>query len=195
MWSQILLVLISLFCCIVVYRRLSKFPHPEYLSYLILLQTAIMFGLMITGNEMLARTIELISVSIVLFVLIFLLISIRIIQPDYARQPVIYSYFPIVILPFYYYFIDSEILQFVTNVTIQITALLVFAGLVIRYFTTVTKGYMLFLSLISFIAALVFEWFPWFESPLLMPVIHLLIGIGMIISSFKFPSIITENRR
>lgn len=195
MWSQILLILLSLFACIVVYRRLSSIPHPEYLSYSVLLLNAVMYGMIITSSETLARSIELIWVLTILVVLILLLITIRVIQPQYARHPVVYSYFPILIFPFYAYFIDSEILQFVTNLSIQATALLVYSGLVITYWQSIDKGYLLFISIIAFAAAMVLYWMPLIESQFLSPAIHLLIAIGMIISSFKFPSIIIEHKR
>jgi len=108
---------------------------------------------------------------------------------------VVYSYFPLLLLPFYAYFIDSEILQFITNMTIQATALLVYVGLVITYWNSIDKGYLLFLSLLAFASAFLLKWFPWFDSALILPATHLLAGIGMIISSFKFPSILTKHKR
>jgi len=195
LWSQILLVLVSLFACVVIYRRLADIPHPEYLSYSALLLNAALFGMIIASSEALARAIELTSALTIIVVLILLLITIRIIQPQYARHPLVYSYFPLLILPFYAYFIDSEILQFVMNVSIQSTALLVYSGLVITYWKSIDKGYLLFISIIAFAGAMILYWTPLFESQFLMPVIHLLLGIGMIVSSFKFPSIITEHKR
>jgi len=195
LWSQILLILISLFSCVVVYRRLSKLPHPEYLSYSILLLNAVAFGMIIVGQEQLARIIELSFLSVSLLVLVLLMISIRLLQPQHTRYPVVYSYFPLLLLPFYAYFIDSEILQFITNMTVQATALLVYVGLVITYWNSIDKGYLLFLSLLAFASAFLLKWFPWFDSALILPATHLLAGIGMIISSFKFPSILTKHKR
>lgn len=195
MWSHILLVLISLFTCIVIYRRLSRLSHPEYLSYVILLLNAGMFGMIIANPELLERYIDLALLSIVLLVLVFLLISVRLIQPQYARHPVIYSYFPLIIIPFYAYFIDSKILEFITNISIQATALFVFSGLVISYSRTIEKGYLLYLAIIFFIAAFGLHWYPVDEHPLIQPSVHLLVGAGMIITSFKFPSILLEHKR
>ena len=195
MWSHILLVLVSLFSCVVIYRRLSRVPHPEYLSYFILLLNAVTFGMIIAGETQLTRYIELSLLSVFLLVLVFLLISIRLLQPQYARQPVLYSYFPVLILPFYAYFIDSEILQFITNMSVQATALLVFTGLVVAYWKSIEKGYLLFLSIAAFASAFVLKWFPWFDSSIILPVIHLLACVGMITSTFKFTSILTEHKR
>lgn len=195
MWSHILLVLISLFSCIVIYRRLSRLSHPEYLSYTILLLNAVMFGMIIVNSEQLARYIDLLLLSIVLLVLVLLLISVRLIQPQYDRHPVIYSYFPLILIPFYAYYVDSEILEFITNISIQATALLVFSALVVTYSRTIEKGYLLFLAILSFLSAFGLYWYPWFESPLIQPGVHLLVGTGMIITSFKFPSILLECKR
>jgi len=194
LWSYILLVLISLFTCVVIYRRLSPLPHPEYLSYTILLLNAVMFGMMIAGSEHLDRIIELMLLSVFLLVLVLLLISVRQIQPQYSRQPVLYAYFPLLILPFYAYFVDNEMLEFITNATIQATALLVYLGLVISYFSTVRRGYLLFISILTFTAAFGLYWYPVYIS---VPIsaIHLLVGVGMIISGFKFPSILLEHKR
>lgn len=195
MWSYILLVLVSLFTCVVVYRRLYHLPHPEYLSYTILLLTAAMFGTMIANSGLLDRIIELMMVAVVLLVLVLLLISVRLIQPQYARHPVLYSYFPLLILPFYAYFIDNEMLEFITNAIIQATALVVYSGLVISYWKPVERGYLLFISILSFLAAFGIYWYPGLQSSYSIPIVHLLVGVGMIISSFKFPSILLEHKR
>lgn len=185
----------SLFTCIVIYRRLSRLSHPEYLSYTILLLNAGMFGMTIANPELLERYIDLALLSILLLVLVFLLISMRLIQPQYARHPVIYSYFPLIIIPFYAYFIDSEILEFIINFSIQATALFVFSGLVISYSRTIEKGYLLYLAILFFISAFGLYWYPVGENPLIQPAVHLLAGAGMIITSFKFPFILLENKR
>jgi len=151
--------------------------------------------MIIVGQEQLARIIELSFLSVSLLVLVLLMISIRLLQPQHTRYPVVYSYFPLLLLPFYAYFIDSEILQFITNMTVQATALLVYVGLVITYWNSIDKGYLLFLSLLAFASAFLLKWFPWFDSALILPATHLLAGIGMIISSFKFPSILTKHKR
>lgn len=190
MWSIILLILISLFACIVVYRHLSQLPHAEYLSYTILLLNVVALGMMLTESSELDRAIELMFLLIMLFVLVFLLISIRSIQPDYARYPVLYMYFPLVIFPFYAYFVDSEILEFITHMSIQATTILVFSGLVFTYWKSVEKGYLLFLAIILFLIAFCLYWFPGLNSGLRVPLIHLLSGAGIIIASFKFPSIL-----
>jgi len=151
--------------------------------------------MMIAGPELFARTIEHMLLSVVLLVLVLLLISIRLFQPQYDRQPAVYSYFPLVILPFYTYFIDSETLKFITHMTLQATALLVYSGLVITYWTSINKGYYLFLSILAFAAAFMLNWFPWFESPVILPATHLFTAAGMIISSFKFPPVLTKHKR
>lgn len=195
MWSHILLILISLFACIVIYRRLSRLSHPEYLSYTILLLNALMFGMIIVNSELLNRYIDIMLLSIVLLVLVLLLISVRLIQPQYDRHPVIYSYFPLLIIPFYAYFIDSEILEIITNIAIQASALIVFSGLTITYWSSIEKGYLLFIAILSFLAAFGLHWYPEIESQFIMPIVHILVGVGMIISSFKFPPILLEHKR
>ena len=188
-------MLISLFACVVVYRRLSEVPHPEYLSYSILLVNAVAFGMIIAGREPLARIIELSFLSVFLLVLVLLMISIRLLQPEHSRYPVVYSYFPLLLLPFYAYFIDSNILRYITNMTVQATALLVYTGLVFTYWNSIDKGYLLFLSLLAFISAFLLKWIPLVDSAFILPVTHLLAGAGMIISSFKFPSILIKHKR
>lgn len=195
MWSQILLVLISLFSCVIVYRHLSDVPHPEYLSYIILLLTAITMGMILTESGELDRAIELSLLLIMLFVLVLLLISIRVLQPDYARQPVIYSYFPLTIIPFYAYFVDSEILEFITLASVQAASILVYTGLVISYWRSIEKGYLLFLSVLFFITAFCIYWYPDYNFEYYVPVTHLLVGLGMIVTSFKFPLILVQYKR
>ncbi|WP_340103117.1 hypothetical protein [Rhodohalobacter sp. 8-1] len=149
----------------------------------------------IVNSEQLIHYIDLAHLSVTLLVLVFLLISVRLIQPRYARHPVIYSYFPLIIIPFYAYFIDSEILEFITNLSIQATALIIFTGLVVMYSRAVKKGYLLYLAILFYIVAFTLYWYPEFDSIIIQPMVHLFIAAGMIITSFKFPSILIEHKR
>lgn len=154
-----------------------------------------MQGMIIVNSDLMARTVELLMLSSVLLSLVLLLVTIRLIQPQYSRHPAIYAYFPLTIIPFYAYFVDTAILQFITNISVQATALLVYSGLVITYWKGIEKGYLLFLSILCFGAALYTYWFLDLESSIINSATHLLIGAGMIISSFKFPSIILKHKR
>lgn len=195
MWSIILLILISLFCCVVVYRRAENTPHLEYLAYAIFLSLSIMLGMILTESALLERAVELLFLAILLFTMILLLITVRILQPEYARYPVVYSYIPIIIFPFYAYFVDSHILSDITFLTLQSTCLIVFAGLSVTYFRSVENGYVLFLSLIFFISAFLIYWLSNVESKLILSMTHFLSGIGMVAASFKFPAIPNVNKR
>ena len=151
--------------------------------------------MIIVYAELLSRTIEILMLSVVVLSLVLLLLTIRLIQPQYARQPGIYTYFPLLIIPFYAFFVDTAILQFITNVTVQATALLVYSGLVATYWKGVEKGYLLFLSIACYGAAFGIYWFADLDSHVLLSATHLLTGAGMIITSFKFPSIILQHKR
>lgn len=195
MWSLILLILISLFCCLVVLRRLRSSPHLEYLSYTILLLLTVKLGMEITDPMVLNRAIELIHVSILILCMILLLVIVRILQPDYARQPLAYSYLPVIIFPFYYYFIDNQILADITALALQGTILIVFGGLIFAYFKRVKKGYLLLLSLLLFLSSFAVYWLVEFENEWITAVVHLTMGVGMMITSFRFPTIINKHKR
>ncbi|CAN5367917.1 hypothetical protein BH23BAC3_BH23BAC3_12330 [soil metagenome] len=195
MWSLILLILICLFCCVVVYRRTENTPHLEYLSYSVFLSLSVMLGMMLAESGLLERAVELLFLAVLILTMILLLNTVRILQPDYARQPVVYSYIPLIIFPFYAYFVDTHILSDITFLTLQTTCLIVFAGLSVTYFKSVENGYILFLSLIFFISAFAIYWLSNVETELILSLTHLFSGVGMIAASFKFPAIPNVNKR
>lgn len=195
MWSIILLILISLFCCVVIYRRMKNNAHLEYLSYSILITLSVMLSLILTGQALFERAVELLFLVVLLLTMVFLLLSVRTLQPEYVRQPVAYSYVPLLILPFYVYFIDTQILSDITFLAIQATCLIVFGGLTIMYFNSLKNGYMLFAALFLFITAFTLFWLANAERELIYSLTHLLAGAGMISASFKFPAILINNKR
>ena len=144
---------------------------------------------------MFERAVELIFLMALLLTMVFLLLSVRILQPEYARQPVAYSYVPLIILPFYAYFIDTQILSDITFLSIQATCLIVFAGLTVTYYKSLKNGYLLFIALFFFITAFTVFWLSNAERDLIQSLTHLLAGVGMISASFKFPAILTKNKR
>jgi len=195
LWSLILLILISLFCCVIVYRRTKNAPQVEYLAYSILLLLSVMLGMMLADSALLERAVELIFLAILLLTMILLLHTVRILQPDFARQPVIYSYIPLTVFPFYVFFVDSPILSDITFLSLQATCLIVFAGLSVTYLQSVRNGYVLFLSLIFFISAFAFYWLINIEHEIFLHLTYLFTGVGIISASFKYPAILTLNSR
>lgn len=195
MWSLILLILISFFCCVVVYRRTENTPQLEYLAYSVFLSLSVMLGMMLAESALLERAVELLFLAILLLTMILLMNTVRILQPGYARHPVIYSYIPLLIFPFYAYFVDSHILSNITFLILQATCLIIFAGLSVTYFRSVENGYVLFLSLIFFISAFAIYWLSNAESELIHSLTHLLSGAGLIAASFKYPAITNVNKR
>jgi len=154
-----------------------------------------MMGMMLTDAPELIRAVELVYLTVLILTMVLLLITVRTLQPDYARHPVIYSYVPLIILPFYAYFVDSSILAEITFLAIQVTCLIVYSGIVIIYFKSLDKGYLLFISLLLFIGAFAVYWLIDGNQEWRLPTIHMLSGIGMIIASFKFPAVINKHKR
>lgn len=170
-------------------------PHPEYLGYTVLLLFSVSLCIILIDANYLGNVIDLLLLLVVLFLLVFMLISIRTLQPDYARQPVIYSYVPLLIAPFYAVFIDSEILAALTHAAIQGTLLVVFTGMVFMYWRTVERGYILLLSTLLFLTAFVLYWLIDQNLDYVLPIVHLLLGVGMITASFKFPAVLVQHKR
>ncbi|MFO7846893.1 MAG: hypothetical protein R6V27_10050 [Balneolaceae bacterium] len=185
----------TLFSTVILYRRLNSYSHPEYTGYTVLLMLAATLGMLVIDNPILERAIDLMLLGVILLVLIFILISIRMLQPGYARHPLFYTFLPILIFPFYAYFVDSDILSSITQATLQGTSLLVFSGLVFQYWKTIERGYLLFVSIIFYLAAFLLYWFLDIRQELIHPVIHLLTGTGMILTCFKFPEILIQHKR
>lgn len=154
-----------------------------------------MFGMEITEAMVLNRAIELIYVSILLLCMVLLMVVVHELQPNYARQPLAYSHLPLIIFPFYYFFIDNQILADITALALQGTILIVFGGLIIAYFKRVMKGYLLLIGLLLFLSSFAVYWLVDFESEWITASVHLTTGAGMMITSFRFPSVINKHKR
>ena len=185
----------TLFSFVILYRRLNSYSQPEYTGYAVLMLLAVTLGMLVIDNPILDRAIDLMLLAVILLVLIFILISIRMLQPGYARHPLFYTFLPILIFPFYSYFISSDILASITHATLQGTSLLVFSGLVFQYWKTIERGYLLLVSVVFYLSAFLLFWFFDIRQDLLSPVIHLLTGAGMILTCFKFPAILIHHKR
>jgi len=116
-------------------------------------------------------------------------------QPNYVRQPLVYSYLPVIIFPFYYLFIDNQILAEITSLALQGTTLIVFGGLIFAYFKRVEKGYLLLISLFFFLLSFAVHWLFSINSEWFDAFVHLTLGVGMIAASFRFPSVIRKHKR
>jgi len=174
---------------------MDNLPHLEYLAYTILLLLIVTLGMILTEAAVLDRAVELTYLATQLLMLVFLMVSIRTLQPDYARHSVYNSYLPLLIFPFYAYFLDSDILASITLGTIQGTLLIVFGGLTFTYYSSVKRGYLLLLALILFLAAFAVYWLPGIDQNLSIILVHLMGGTGMVAVSFKFPAVLTQHKR
>lgn len=195
MWSQILLVLISLFCCIIIYRRMKGLVHLELLAYSICLGNAVYFSLILMQIPALSYAIELIHLGLLLLILILLLLSIRKLQPMYARHPILYSYIPLIVLPFYIFFIDNEVLSTITFIALQGTSLVVFGGLVAIYFQSVQQTYLLLSGFICLTFAVLFQWMLNEEITYGYIFVHLFTGAGMVMTALTLPELIHKQIR
>jgi len=176
-----------------VYRRANEIPHPEYLSYSILLLLSLSIGLDSSDVQSLESVSEILFLISHIILLILLLVVTRLIQPDYARYPTVYSYIPILFVPVYIYFIDTPILSNITFMTLQATSLTVFTGMVFIYSDTIKKGYLLIFSVALFLSAMILFWY--LNIGLVNVLTQLLTGTGMILACFKVPSLINKNKR
>lgn len=179
----------------IVYRRLKSVPVSEYFAYCILLLLSGSLGMMVIDNPVLQRAIDLTLLGVILLTLVFILVIIRQLQPDYARHPLFYSFLPVIIFPFYTYFITSDVLASITHATLQATAMLVFSGLIFLYWKTVERGYFLLIAIICFLSAFSLYWFADSYQEIIQPTIHLLTGAGMILVCLKFPAVLIEHKR
>lgn len=193
MWSSLLLILTALFCCLVVYRRSDDISHIEYLSYLFFIALSVATGLELMEQASVERAADLLFMFCMALLMVLLLVSIWYMQPDYARYPVIYAYVPLLIVPFYSYFIDSSLLTDIIIVTIQLTSLVVYTGLIYLYVQQVENGVLLVLSVAIYFIALILYWL--LDIGHAQSITHCVTAIGMILTSFKFPSIIIQNKR
>lgn len=169
--------------------------HLELLAYLICLGNAVYFSLILMQIPALSYAIELIHLGILLLILITLLLSIRKLQPMYARHPIFYSYIPLIVLPFYVFFIDNEVLSSITFMALQGTSLLVFGGLIAIYFQTIQQKYLLLSAFICFIFAVLFQWMLNEEITFGYICVHLFTGAGIVMTAFTFPVLLHKQKR
>lgn len=169
--------------------------HLELLAYTICLGNAVYFSLILMQIPALSYSIELIHLGILLLILITLLLSIRILQPMYARYPIFYSYIPLILLPFYIFFIDNEILSSIINIALQGTSLLVFGGLIAIYIQSVQQRYLLLSGLVCFTFAILFQWMLNEEIAFGTIFVHLFTGTGMVMTALTFPVLLHNQKR
>lgn len=195
MWSQILLIVASIFSTIVIYRRFKGLQHPALLAYITVILVAGGMTNTFLSYPLTAFTTQVLLLTAVLTGMVFLLISIRLLKPSFVRNSIIYAFLPYLVLPVYVFLLDSESLQLLIDATLQGTALVVLLILITGYFKTVNNSWVLFIGLIFFVVAYVTYWFVTGPTEINQIIVNCSVTIGVISISMKFPQLIKENKK
>jgi len=194
LWSQVLLILTLILSAAYIYRRLETSFHLFILSYALLCSILLSYTFILVDQAFFDYAIELTHLATTVLALITLLLSIRLFQPKHLRYPGAYSYVPVLIIPFYIFFIDGGILSDIILISLQVTAILVFTLILFRYQSTIEYGWILLISTFCFLTAAVLHWAVE-EDQIINITINLLLCIGILTTSMKYPQLINQNER
>lgn len=192
LWSQIFLILSCVLSAVYIYRRLDHSPLFYLLSNLTLLGLVLGHILKLTNPGFLDYTIEIVFLATLLLTLITLMVTVRLFQPDHVRYPIIYSYVPILILPFYLFYIDNQSLSDLLEIILHTTGYIVFMVIIIVHHKDVKKNWLLFLSLLFFLFSIIFYWVLNVEYEWIGTFTNLLLAAGIISGSMSFPGLINK---
>ncbi len=192
MWSQIFLILTCIISAAYIYRRLDHSPYFYLLINITLLSlvSGLILNLLDTG--FLGFTIEILFLITILFALVVLMLSIRLFQPKYLQYPIYYSFVPVLLLPFYLFYIDNHSLSQLIMMILQISAYIVYSVIILIHFNRV-KNWLLILSLIFFLILLVFNWglnisYDWSST-----MNNLLFAAGILSGSMSYPLLLNKS--
>lgn len=194
MWSQFLLISVSLFSTLVIYRRFKGLRYPTVFAYIAVLLIA---GGMLNSflNEPLpVITTQVILLAALLTGLVFLLVSIRLMKPLFVRNSMIYAFIPYLVLPVYI-LLDSESLQLLIDATLQGTAIIVLLIIITGYFKTISNSWILFVGLLCFTVAYLTHWFLGGPNDISRIIVNCSVTIGVISLCLKFPMLIKQNEK
>lgn len=195
MWSQIFLILSCILSAVYVFRRLDNSPLIYLLANLTILSLVIGYIFKLVNTEFLVYTVEIILLITLLLTLITLMISVRLFQPDHLRYPIFYSYVPILILPFYLFYIDNHSLSDLIMMILQSSAYLVYLVLIIAHQKGLKNNWLLMLSLLFFLSSFVFYWALDFSYEWTNTFIDLFVAAGILTGSMSFPGLINKASR
>lgn len=195
MWSQIFLILSCILSAVYVFRRLDNSPLIYLLANLTILSLVIGYIFKLVNTEFLVYTVEIILLITLLLTLITLMISVRLFQPDHLRYPTFYSYVPILILPFYLFYIDNHSLSDLIMMILQSSAYLVYLVLIIAHQKGLKNNWLLMLSLLFFLSSFVFYWALDFSYEWTNTFIDLFVAAGILTGSMSFPGLINKASR
>lgn len=195
MWSQIFLILSCILSAVYVFRRLDNSPLIYLLANLTILSLVIGYIFKLVNTEFLVYAVEIILLITLLLTLITLMISVRLFQPVHLRYPIFYSYVPILILPFYLFYIDNHSLSDLIMMILQSSAYLVYLVLIIAHQKGLKNNWLLMLSLLFFLSSFVFYWALDFSYEWTNTFIDLFVAAGILTGSMSFPGLINKASR
>jgi len=195
LWSQTFLILSCVLSSIYIYRRLNYSPIFYLAANLTLLLLVVGYIFKLVDPGYLDFTIEMVFLSTIISTLITLLVSVRVCQPKHLRYPIFYSLVPVILLPFYWFYIENQSLADLTMIILQTAALIVYTLLIVGHQKGLKNGWLLFISLFCFSTALLFNWALNIDYEWMSTLLNLLLSAGIITSSMSFPGLINKSSR
>lgn len=160
MWSEILLIICSLFSIVILlfysgknYLHLRCFLSVSLISVIVSISTSFFI------SEFDTEINEWTKVTGISFALVVIAILIREMKPTYVRYPVIFSYVPLAILAVYPFISDADILKDLLNQLLQGGAIVVSLLLYLSLKDKLEKHYLFLTGMLLFATAFGFYWF------------------------------------
>lgn len=193
MWSQILILIVSVCSAFIFAKRTDKeckdIKIIGVLAYLLSFFAQLILLIDLNFNELIS---EYTFIAVLVLSLSILLMTIRWLRPEIARYPYGFVFIPSLILLFYPVIQGTEAITNIIQMMIQISTILVLVLLVIAHYDHFKRGWLMSLSILSYIIAFILYWIlPQFLSVELW-MWESFIAIGMISTSLTFPNLLTE---
>jgi hypothetical protein len=197
-WSVILILIVSVISGLILANKVD----PEALDIKL---SGIFLFIIVFSAELIPlihfRLVEVpsfqaifnyLSISTFALILTMLLMTIRWLRPEIARYPYPFVFVPLLIIAFFPFIEGTESITNIILLMIQAGSILVLALLITLHYKHFQKGWMIILSLLSFIAAFTIFWIIpgfadiqiWMWKPF--------IAIGMFTFSLTYPNLLSD---
>lgn len=193
MWSQILILIVSVLSAFIFAKRTNKkrrdIKITGVLAYLFTFLVQFILLIDLNFKELIS---EYVLIAVLVLSLTILLMTIRWLRPEIARYPYGFVFIPSLILLFYPVIQGTDAITNIIQIMIQISAIVVLIFLVIAHYDHIKRGLLITISIISYVIAFIIYWIlPEFFS-IKIWMWESFIALGMISTSFTFPNLLTE---
>lgn len=194
MWSEILLILSSLFAILLLIRKLKSNKKIQVISYLLPV-TLIVYAtdsfFHITGL-IVSFDVWIVIIATIL-ALVFLLLSVNELKPEHLRYSDSYNFIPFLALPILFFMMETGNLLNIVIMLLQGTGLIVLILFGLLYSSRTNQPAILTTGVILLISAFLFNWFGQFEDIYIDNIVKSSVGVAAMFLAYSIPPVINQS--